>query len=86
MILAASVNLARLSMMAVSHEYYVIFHGPLGEQIAGITDNFLNRLSFVSLGNVVNSSRALSLLIVVGLALIVTVPLKLADLRLPNSR
>ena len=33
----------------------------------------------MSLGNVVNSSRALSLLIVVGLALIITVPLKLAN-------
>ena len=35
MILAGAVNLARLSAMAISYEYYVIFHGPLGEQIAG---------------------------------------------------
>jgi exosortase/archaeosortase family protein len=41
MILAASVNLARLCMTAVSFEYYAIFHGPLGEQIAGILTIFL---------------------------------------------
>ena len=35
MILAGAVNLARLSAMAISPEYYEIFHGPLGEQIAG---------------------------------------------------
>ena len=27
MVLAGAVNLARLSLMAVSHEYYVILHG-----------------------------------------------------------
>ena len=41
MILAGAVNLARLSLMAVSHEYYVIWHGPLGEQIAGSLTIFL---------------------------------------------
>ena len=41
MILAASVNLARLCMTAVSFENYAIFHGPLGEQIAGILTIFL---------------------------------------------
>jgi len=41
MILAVSVNLARLSMTAVSLEYYTLFHGPLGEQIAGMLTIFL---------------------------------------------
>jgi hypothetical protein len=41
MILAGAVNLARLSAMAVSPEYYTIFHGPLGEQIAGALTIFL---------------------------------------------
>ena len=41
MILAGAVNLARLSAMAVSPEYYTIFHGPLGEQIAGTLTIFL---------------------------------------------
>src|SRR5262249_38112643 len=34
-ILAASVNLARLSMMVVFPEYFDTIHGPLGVQIAG---------------------------------------------------
>jgi hypothetical protein len=33
--LAAAVNLGRLSLMAVSPEYFVTIHGPLGAQIAG---------------------------------------------------
>ena len=41
MILAGAVNLARLSAMAVSLEYYEIFHGPLGAQIAGTLTIFL---------------------------------------------
>jgi hypothetical protein len=32
---AAAVNLGRLSLMAVSPEYFATVHGPLGEQIAG---------------------------------------------------
>ena len=39
MILAGSVNLARLSLMAMSPDYYVAVHGPLGAQIAGGADN-----------------------------------------------
>ena len=35
MILAGSVNLARLSMMALWPEYFDTIHGPLGGQIAG---------------------------------------------------
>ena len=35
MMLAASVNVTRLSLMAVSPEYFVAIHGPLGAQIAG---------------------------------------------------
>ena len=34
-LLAASVNVARLSLMAISPEYYATIHGPLGAQIAG---------------------------------------------------
>ena len=34
-ILAATINLGRLSLMAVSPEYFVTIHGPLGAQIAG---------------------------------------------------
>jgi hypothetical protein len=34
-ILAAAVNLGRLSLMAVSPEYFATVHGPLGAQIAG---------------------------------------------------
>ena len=41
MILAGAVNLARMSAMAVSPEYYTIFHGPIGEQIAGTLTIFL---------------------------------------------
>ena len=41
MVLAGAVNLARLSLMAVSHEYYVIWHGALGERIAGSLTIFL---------------------------------------------
>jgi hypothetical protein len=41
MILAGAVNLARLSAMAVSPEYYTIFHGPWGEQMAGALTIFL---------------------------------------------
>ena len=41
MVLAGAVNLARLSAMAVSPEYYTTFHGPLGEQIAGALTIFL---------------------------------------------
>ena len=41
MILAGAVNLARLSGMAISLEYYEIFHGPLGAQIAGALTIFL---------------------------------------------
>jgi hypothetical protein len=33
--LAAAVNLGRLALMAVSPEYFVTIHGPLGAQIAG---------------------------------------------------
>ncbi len=32
---AVAINLGRLSLMAVSHEFYSIIHGPLGSQIAG---------------------------------------------------
>jgi hypothetical protein len=35
MLLAAAVNLGRLSLMAVSPEYFATVHGPLGAQIAG---------------------------------------------------
>ena len=35
MFLAGSVNLARLSLMTISPEYYVTIHGPIGAQVAG---------------------------------------------------
>ena len=41
---AAAVNLGRLSLMAISQEYFDTVHGPIGAQVAGETHNRPNRV------------------------------------------